>query len=272
MRWLFKYTDWWLGLIILALGARLLAVLVAFFLPPISSAAYCREDGTETVKPMPFAAAFGLRESPPAPLPVEKPRETVSLQGYQLMATMIASPSMVIVKHGRKHRLLAIGDALDNGYVLREVRKERARFEKDGMHAWLSLPKSKMGSSVSIVPDDATIKEALEAIRKEENTYYVPKKLVSKMADLKKIFRYISIMPAQKNGQLFGFTVTRVKQRSVFDKMGLYRGDIIVKVNGKPLKSEADAFAYFNRIHQLDALTITVKRGPMLEDLRYELY
>ncbi len=54
--------------------------------------------------------------------------------------------------------------------------------------------------------------------------------------------------------------------------MGLKKRDIIEKIDSKPIKSESDAFAYFNRLEQLNSLSLTIKRGKESKELKYEIF
>jgi general secretion pathway protein C len=204
-----------------------------------------------------------------------------SLSGYRLLMTVVGKESMVLVAipGGKKNRFVSRGEMMD-GFRLTEVGPDYAVFEKDGKSTILRM-KKEVYTPPLVKPKLSGKKEKNQVesvfndqIQQEDGRIYIPKELLSKMNSLKEIFRRISIMPKRdkKGKKLEGFVITRVKKGSVFEKMGLRPRDIIVKVDGKPLQSEADAFAYFNRLSSLNALSLTIRRNNKEKVLKYEIY
>ncbi|WP_456450441.1 PDZ domain-containing protein [Hydrogenimonas sp.] len=262
----------WLALA--AVGARLAAVAVEFFLPPLP-ALECRGETPRSRADYPFAKAFGLEApalSRPSKKPASRPRKVVSLSGYQLTMTAVGEPSMAIVVKGSKSKLLSVGESVD-GFRLEEVYTDRVKFVKQGTEYWLSMKKKK-GLAPAPTRTRRTKKSAnyAEQIRQEGDTYYIPRELLEEFRDVKKIFKYIAIKPIYRNNKLVGFGVSKIKRGSVFAKMGLRKRDIIQKINGEELTSETQAFKYFNQINELSSLTMTIKRGSEEKELHYEIF
>ncbi|MCF6201860.1 MAG: PDZ domain-containing protein, partial [Hydrogenimonas sp.] len=221
-------------------------------------------------------SAFSLKSSAvKKSAPPSKALRQESLKGYTLTMTAIGKPSMALVAKGGKSKFLSVGERID-GFRLEEVFTDRVKFVKNGKEYWLFMKKS--GSSDSLVAkpkrkrNGSPEKELIEQVRREGDTIFIPRELLSQMHDLKKIFKYISINPVYKDNKLVGFGVANIKKGSVFDKMGLKRRDIIKKIDGKPIKSERDAFRYFNRLEELDSLSLTIKRGKESKELKYEIF
>ncbi|WP_353661203.1 PDZ domain-containing protein [Hydrogenimonas sp. SS33] len=254
-------------------AAVIAASLIDLFLPPLPHLE-CRQSAAWPKESYRFAAAFGLQ----APKPVQhtKKRATapvVNLHGYQLTMTAVGKPSMAIIVHNHRSKLLGIGESID-GFVLKEVYTDRVRLEKNGRTYWLSMKKKKSSTIRTQKAEARSAKSGNpeEMIRREGNTYYVPRELLTEMHDLRKIFKYIAIRPIYRNNRIIGYGITQVKKGSVFDKMGLRKRDIIQKVNGKPVTNEAEAFKYFNNIGELSSLTLTIKRGHRILELNYEVF
>jgi len=261
-------------ILLLLLGAKLTATAIDAFLPPLPQLE-CKSELKRPNETYRFASAFGLKSGPPAA--TERPattRKQVSLKGYLLSMTAIGTPSMAIIVKNGKSRLVSVGEEMD-GFKLEEVYTDRVKLSKNGREYWLGMKKKRGTETIEAKTGKRGKKpesEIIEQVRREGDTFFVPRELLSEMHDLKKIFRYISINPLYRENKLVGFAVSNVKKGSVFDKMGLKKRDIIEKIDGKPIKSESDAFAYFNKLEQLNSLSLTIKRGKESKELKYEIF
>ncbi len=259
-------------LLLIVVAAKLSATIVEAFLPPLAKEE-CRFEVQKPSDNYPFSSAFGLKSAAPKKSSAAPIRKQESLKGYTLTMTAIGEPSMALVVKNGKSRFLAIGEKID-GFKLEEVYTDRVKFTKNGQEYWLGMKKK--GATPLSTPvkkrSKAPQKEPIEQVRREGDTFYIPRELLHEMHDIKKIFKYISINPVYRDNKLVGFGVVNVKKGSVFDKMGLQKRDIIEKIDGEPIKSESDAFKYFNRLEQLDSLSLTIKRQKESKELKYEIY
>ncbi|WP_456382722.1 PDZ domain-containing protein [Hydrogenimonas sp.] len=265
----------WFSAVVLA--AKLTALFVDASLPPLASQD-CSENSERPHERYHFVRAFGLKNAlHQKKRKTSRPKRRISLTGYDLTMTAIGNPSMAIIVHHGKSRLIAVGESID-GFKLTKVFTDSVKLVRDGREYTLSMKKKKTSSSISMSTvvekekSGSKENEYAEQIRREGDTYYIPRELLEEMHDVKKIFKYISIKPIHRNGHLYGFGISRVKKGSVFDKMGLRKRDIIKMVDGKPFTNEAEVFGYFNKINDLSSLTLTIKRGSELKELHYEIF
>ncbi len=63
-----------------------------------------------------------------------------------------------------------------------------------------------------------------------------------------------------------------VKEKSVFEKLGLIKGDVITAVNGQKLKSVSQVFKLYNNMDKLDSLKLTIMRDNQEKELEYEIF
>jgi membrane-associated protease RseP (regulator of RpoE activity) len=66
-----------------------------------------------------------------------------------------------------------------------------------------------------------------------------------------------------KDGQKFieGFEISRIKEASIVEQVGLKNGDVILEVNGEPLDSLATVMHLLGRVQTLTQTKLTVLRG-----------
>ena len=84
--------------------------------------------------------------------------------------------------------------------------------------------------------------------------------------DLAKIAQTIHIIQTPQ-----GYKITYVKKGSIFEKLGLKKGDIITKVNGKVLRNDADAWDIYKHTDKIHSYDITIIRNNHKKDLHYEV-
>ncbi len=90
--------------------------------------------------------------------------------------------------------------------------------------------------------------------------------------NMDRIWKDISIIEVKENGALKGFKVTRIKANTPLARLGLKRGDVIIKANNKRIRSYADALDIYKKIGSIQALQLVVLRNDQEKELVYEIY
>ncbi len=79
----------------------------------------------------------------------------------------------------------------------------------------------------------------------------------------------VRVRPYFSGGKPDGFMVSRIKQGSLFEKMGLKNGDVIRGVNGDPLQSADKMLDLYSTMKSGSEVTLNIKRRGKEEELRY---
>jgi len=164
----------------------------------------------------------------------------------------------------KNSEVLGIGEIFE-GYTLRKILKNGAVFSKGGSNYSLYFSEEKQQqryntkSPQNIQTDDGGIK----TVSKDDITFYAK--------NVDKIWKDIGIVEVKKAGKITGFKVTRIKAGSPFAKLGLRRGDIIIRANNKPMTSYKEAIAIYKGIDKLEALELIVLRNNQETEIVYEI-
>ncbi|EDM23419.1 PDZ domain-containing protein [Caminibacter mediatlanticus] len=157
--------------------------------------------------------------------------------------------SFIIVSINHKTKFLYLNDKL-NGYKLIKVNKDSAIFEKNNKKYILSFEKI-------VIPK----------LNNNEKTYYVPKVIINLYKNnLRKIWQNIGINKIKE-----GYKITYIKKGSIFEKIGLKKGDILLEVNGRKLNSDADAWDLYRNLDKFNFFEIKIKRNNQIKVLNYEV-
>lgn len=81
----------------------------------------------------------------------------------------------------------------------------------------------------------------------------------------------VAVELAGKNGQSDGLAVSNIQPNSIFRRMGLRNGDILVGVDGQNFKSVDDALRLYDNLKTSDNVSVQIKRRGRLRTIDYNV-
>jgi general secretion pathway protein C len=116
-------------------------------------------------------------------------------------------------------------------------------------------------------------KEYGKGVRKVgANAYEIPQnELNEAFENLSEISTQARMVPAFEDGKPIGFRVFSVRPNSVFSKIGLENGDIIMRVNGYDLNSPEKVLEMYPKLKTGQEFSIDMKRGGSPMTLTYSV-
>ena len=96
------------------------------------------------------------------------------------------------------------------------------------------------------------------------------KDLQDSINNINQLLTEVRIRPNMSGGKPDGLALTYMKQGSIFTKLGLKKGDIITGLNGKPINSPEDAFAFYKSLETGSDLSLSVRRNGKQEVINYQ--
>lgn len=196
------------------------------------------------------------------------PQETT----YPLTALKIKaifhSPSLsfVTLEDGKEVIFLDIGQSF-KGYTLYKVYPQKAIFTRGGKQYELTLADETDKKATQATQRSARKTEAVQSLknvpRDEIKTY---------QKDMSKIWSNIGLKEHKSGGKTDGFVVTFVKNGSVFDQLGLQKGDILTEANGVRIASYKDALKLYKKIDTIKVFKLTILRNNEEKELEYEIF
>jgi len=209
----------------------------------------------------------------------KKVEKVYDLKKWQLQAVYISpSESFIQIQDKKDNEIISLLEEY-KGYKLVDVKPEEAIFERAGKSYSLKLDEVKNGkkaptSSVPPPPPTPTaeIENSVDPETNEISSASVKRKDIEfYMKNVSQIWRNIKIKPHRENSALTGFKVTWVKGGSVFEHLGLKRGDIISSIDGSPIKSFKQVQRYYKNIKKIKNLNLTVLRNGEEKEIDYEI-
>lgn len=81
----------------------------------------------------------------------------------------------------------------------------------------------------------------------------------------------VSIHPYIRDGKAEGFILTQIKPNSVFRKMGLRNGDIIVGVDGEKIESVDNALEFYEKLKSSSNVKLELNRRGQPQTIDYSI-
>ncbi|MDY0132689.1 MAG: type II secretion system protein GspC [Desulforegulaceae bacterium] len=105
-----------------------------------------------------------------------------------------------------------------------------------------------------------------------EDKYQISREFVNKSLDnLNSLMRQARARPHFENGNPSGIAIDSIKDFSLFKKMGLENGDIIVGANGNEIKTVSDAIGLYNGLKSSDSISLQIKRKGQGKTIEYNI-
>ena len=257
-----------------ALSVKLLWGAVEALFLPLSGV---DKTTTRRVGSLPHSYRLASNEVLPRPIKTSPVTRQGSIRDLRLLATY-QSPnrSLAVIHKGSKSYVLSIGDEIF-GYRVTDILERTVLLNRDGKEYQIEImtesPQKSSGTQTPHHVQRPIKPSALpSSIRREGETTVIPRQLVNEYTrNIDKIWKEIGVTPQKKGGKLQGFRVRYLKRNSIFEKLGLRRGDIITAVNGEAIEDYSTPMEIFQSVDSLEGLTLTVKRGKHEVELEYEI-
>lgn len=180
----------------------------------------------------------------------------------------ILYPYYAILEKDKKFIYLKQGENITN-CILKKIDKDKVIFNCTGEDFLLVLNLNPNNSKMknSIVYSSKSYSSSFNGPSRKSSqsesfgkVRRVKRKEVINLISSGKIFYQMAVVPYYKNGKVLGFKVVGVKRNSFVYKMGIRKGDIILSINGYPIRSMEEGFAAFERLKDSSEINIRVLR------------
>jgi len=180
---------------------------------------------------------------------------------------LMSSDSFIVVapkSNKTKSKTIGIGDIFE-GYKLKNVFADYVVFERNYKQYRLYITKPKVDTRWKNVQKSEVLDE--EEVRR------IPSSEVKKaITNPTNIWKNIGLKEHLNKGKQDGFKVSFVRKGTMFEALGLKVGDIIVGINNKELKNNAQAFSAYQELKNAKALKLSIVRAKTPMELEYEIY
>jgi len=200
----------------------------------------------------------------------------------RLIATLV-SPSDAALSYAsiqnpsdRRTRIYGVGSQLATDAVVTAIEDRRVTLERNGRSEMLLLATDSRPQAGPAPPTPRGLKmpspvRGLEWLRKGirkvgANRWEINRGALNKvLSDTTMIARSARVAPAVRNGKPVGFKLIRIRPGSFYSMLGMFNGDTINAVNGRPITTPDRALEVYTAMRAASHVTISfTRRGKPL--------
>ena len=177
----------------------------------------------------------------------------------------------------REQNLYRVGDVIQEA-TLKAIFRERVVLDVNGKDEILSMEKIEQTAATSSTSGrQSDIQRSFES---ENPTPAVRTQRValnrsmieSAMEDVSKLMTEITITPhVAEDGQQSGLALKNIKPNSIFRRMGLRDGDILVGVDGQDIESVDDALGLYENLKTASQVQVQILRRGQQRTVEYNI-
>ncbi len=93
----------------------------------------------------------------------------------------------------------------------------------------------------------------------------------SQLDNASKMAQQVRVVPKARDGQTYGVLLEFRQPDNLMAKLGLQHGDVLLAVNGSPIRGAEDLYKAYMTLRNAEALEFQVERGQQVTPVRYEL-
>jgi general secretion pathway protein C len=95
--------------------------------------------------------------------------------------------------------------------------------------------------------------------------------LDNQLSNLSMLLQQARAVPSYKNGEAVGLRVFAIRPDSLFSKIGLRNGDVLLNINGRPLSDLTEAIKMFEVMKSESSFTVLLERNRESKEFTYQV-
>jgi len=169
-------------------------------------------------------------------------------------------------KKTKKQRLVKAGDLIEGAKVI-QIKRNAIDLLVDGREQTLKMSEMNEGP---ILPPMQGMRAPTAAPAPAGATIVSRREIDAGLQDMGSLLRQAQVRPYFNAGVPDGFLISNIRSGSIYQRMGIMNGDIIQKVNDRPIQTADDMTGLLNTLKSSPGLSLTVKRRGKPETLNYQ--
>ena len=176
----------------------------------------------------------------------------------------------------REQNLYRIGDVIQNATV-KMILREKVVINFQGKDEFLDMADIQQAGIPMMAsrgrPHFMPHEEPPASMPYEEEQHITLQRslLDESFSDVNKLMTQIAISPNMEDGQSAGLLVNRIAPDSIFRRMGLRNGDVLIGVNGQQILSAEDALSMYESLRSSEEIQLQLKRRGQERTILYSI-
>lgn len=178
----------------------------------------------------------------------------------------------------KEQNLYRIGDTIQHA-TLKMVLREKVVLTVAGKDEMLTMDEKPSASGrVSPMPTQESQTDESESMPPEDmlmdraQRVSLNRSMIDDaLTDVAKLMTEITVTPHVEEGQSSGLAISNIKPNSIFRRMGLRNGDILVGIDGQEIRSVDDAMRFYESLRSSSELKVQINRRGQERTIDYSI-
>jgi len=200
--------------------------------------------------------------------------ETEDLEPAELKVTLLGTVSgdsknaVAIIQEGSRktQSLYKEGDSIEEATILKILRG-KVILRVGDKNQVLNMEENARSSSA---PERSRSPVSGRPQRGRSTTITLDRSTITKsLDDINGLLSQVRVRPHYKDGKADGLMLSQIKPNTVFTKMRLRNGDVVQKVNGKPITSPDDIMEFYEELKSGSSVSLDIARRGRNRTMSY---
>jgi general secretion pathway protein C len=197
-------------------------------------------------------------------------QRTADPSDWSLLGTIVGSRKAILLsgpKAGKTVvRLVFLGESVE-GWELSQVTSDMASWKSGSVVREVALrvpgqQKPAVQTPSQAAPKEGTSREGKVVLNKAELAQYID--------DPNNLLQQARFTPYKKDGKVEGFRLGNIRGDSVFRRMGLQNGDVLMSLNGEAIDGPEKLLRAYSGLGSAAAVNLSVRRQGEIKSLLVE--
>jgi general secretion pathway protein C len=215
--------------------------------------------------------------TPVKPKPVDIEKLKVTELKLKLWGTVTGDKdrayAVIEEAKSRQQNLYRAGDTIQTALV-KMILREKVILTVEGSDEILQMEEIQSGRPRNGIPQRLSRRQSRppQTSGRTSGPITLKRSLMEEAAsNLNDLMKQVRIRPHFRDGKPDGLSLTGIQPNSIFRKMGLRNGDILMGVDGEEIESVDDALKFYKSLTSASELKLQIKRRGTPETLNYSI-
>ena len=188
------------------------------------------------------------------------------MMDFDLKGTVACNSSfgfIVVEERGKKQKLYRLGDKIGS-HKLVKITRNTATLKNGEREITLKIKETVQGSLLPNAPGPG---RGAAPPRFNPNM----KSINDNLNNLSSIMNQAVVRPVMNKGVQEGYIITNIAPNSLYEKVGLQNGDVIIDVNNNHMQNANDILQVLNSMQSGGSLDMNIKRRGKNETINYSI-
>lgn len=184
----------------------------------------------------------------------------------KLLGTVVGfENNYAVILSDNRQGLYSESDEIKDATVKR-IFRQKVVLTRNGKDEILTIDPEKGQKNEYFESIDSSVNES------GENQYQISREFIDQsLSNINSLMRQARAKPHFENGNPSGIAIDNIKPFSLFNKMGLENGDVLVGANGTDIKTVNDAIGLYNGLKNADRISLQIKRNGQEQTIEYNI-